>query len=132
MKVSSYLAISGVVAILFGLGFLLAPQAALPVYGVPAEPHNLMQTRYFGGAMVWVGLVAWLARKVRDGEALRALLQAGVVGNAVGALISIWAALSGLQNAMAWSSVLIYTLFLLGALYFLASPARIASAAHAS
>lgn len=132
MKASSYLAISGVLGVLFGLGFLLAPQATLPMYGVPTDPHNLMQMRYFGGAMVWVGLIAWLARNVRHGEALRAILQASVVGNAVGALISTWAALSGLQNAMAWSSVLIYTLLLIGALYLLASPARIASAVHAS
>lgn len=132
MKLNTYLTIAGALGILFGVTFLLAPQITLPLYGMPADPHTVLLTRYFGATLAWVGLFSWLARNVRDGAALRAILQASVLGNLAGALISIWAALSGLQNAMGWSSVVIYVLLLLGALYFVVSPARIASAAHAS
>lgn len=60
MKLATYLAISGVVALLFGLAFLLLPELALKQYGIPTEPHNVMEARYFGGTLVAYGLVPWL------------------------------------------------------------------------
>lgn len=124
MKLSTYLAVGGMIAILFGVEFLLAPAFALPQYGMPTGPHHLLQARYFGATLLTWGLIIWLMREVRDDAALRALLQASAVGHVLGILISGWAALTGLQTPMAWLSVLIYGVLLLGALYYLASPAR--------
>ena len=124
MKLALYLAITGVVAVLFGLEFLLLPEFALKQYGVPTDPHNVMQSRYFGGTLLGYGLVLWLGRSLRDDAALRVILQAGVVGNAIGAIISAVAAIAGLQNQMAWGSVMIYAVFFAGNLYYLSSSAR--------
>jgi hypothetical protein len=124
MKLGLYLAITGVVAMLFGLEFLLLPEFALKQYGVPTDPHNVMQSRYFGATLLAFGLVPWLGRSLRDDAALRVILLAGVVGNAIGAIISALAAIAGLQNQMAWGSVLIYAVFLAGNLYYLSSSAR--------
>jgi len=124
MKLSLYFAIIGVVAVLFGLAFILVPELSLKQYGIPTEPHNLMQSRYFGSTLLAFGLVPLLGRNLRDDAALRVILQAGVVSNGLGAIISAMAATSGLQNQMAWGSVLIYGVFLAGNLYYLSSPAR--------
>jgi len=124
MRLSSFLAVSGAIGVIFGLEFLLVPGFALPQYGMPTEPHNLLQARYFGASLLPWSLTAWLARGVRDDAALRALLSASAVGWLLGVVLSLWAALSGLQSAMAWLSVAIYGVFLLGALWFLSSPAR--------
>jgi hypothetical protein len=124
MKLSTFLAVAGALATLFGLGFLLVPAFALAQYGVPTDPHNLMQARYFGTTLLSVGLIFWLARRIRDDDALRAILLGGTVGNGIGAIISAWAALAGLQNALAWSSVAIYGLLCLGGIYFLGSATR--------
>ena len=118
MKVGTFLAIVGAVGVLFGLGFLLAPAPSIAMYGVPVEPHNLMQARYFGSALLALGLLVWLLRNVTDPEALRGVLLANAIGNGVGAVLSVWVATSGLENAMAWSSVALYGVFALGALYF--------------
>jgi hypothetical protein len=124
MKLKTYFAIAGVVAILFGVEFLLVPGYGLRQYGVPTDPHNVMQAMYFGATLLTYGLVVWLARGTCEEIAQRAILVASVVGNFAGVVVSAWAAVSGLQNAMAWSSVVIYALFVLGAVYFLAFPAR--------
>jgi hypothetical protein len=129
MKLRTFLAIMGGLGVLFGLEFLLVPGFGLPQYGVPADPHNLMQARFFGGTLLAWGLVSWLARGCRDDTAVRAILQGSLVGHLLGAILSAWAAVSGLENAMAWSSVAIYGLLAAGCLYFLASPARRMSAA---
>ena len=122
MKIGTYLSISGILSLIFGLEFLLLPEFSVKQYGVPAEPHLLMLGRYFGGTLVAYGVIFWLARSTRDQVALRALLLGAVVGNFIGLLISVWAWFAGLQNAMAWSSVVIYGLLLVGAAYFLSSP----------
>jgi len=88
MKLTTYLVIAGAVTILFGLELLLVPGFALRQYAIPTDPHNLMQARYFGGTLLAFGLVIWLARGTRDDVVLRAILQASIVGNVLGAGIS--------------------------------------------
>lgn len=124
MKIATYLAIAGAVSVLFGLEFLLVPAFGLKQYAVATEPQNLMQARYFGSALLTFGLVVWLARRTRDDLALRAILQAGVVGNVLGGAISVWAAIAGLQNRMVWGSIAIYVVFSLASIFYLTSPAR--------
>ena len=123
MKLSTFLTITGVLAVLFGAWFLLLPAMALSQYGVPIEPHNLIQARFFGATLLTVGLIVWLARSTRDSTSARALLIGSGIGHAIGAALAAWAAVTGLQNEMAWSAVVLYGLLLIGCLYFLATPA---------
>lgn len=124
MKISTYLSAGGAILLAFGLGFLLIPQVLNPIYGLPAEPHNLLQSRYFAAAFIAYGLTIWFMRHIQDDGTLRALLISNAIGDALGGGISLWAYMSGLQNAMVLGPVLLYAGFGLGALYFLGSPAR--------
>ena len=124
MRLRTFFAITGIIALLFGVFFLVFPEPALRQYGVPTEAHNQMQARYFGATLLQVGVVVWLARLTQDAISIRAILIAIIVGNAFAAAISVWAAITKLQNAMVWGSVLLYVLLLLGSLYFLVSPSR--------
>jgi hypothetical protein len=77
-----------------------------------------MQSRYFGATLMAFGLISFLARNTQDAVAIRALLVGGLVGNVIGAFISASAA-GGLQNNMAWVSVVIYGVFAAAAVYYL-------------
>lgn len=118
MKRELFFTIVGIVGALFGLGFLLFPELSLRTYGVPTDPHNLMQSRYFGSALLGLGLVYLLARDTRDPLAVRALLVTAVVSNTVGAWLSASAA-GSLQNQVAWLSVVIYVGFAAAAACYL-------------
>ena len=118
MRREMFFAVMGIFGVLFGLGFLFAPDLSLRAYGVPTEPHNLMQSRYFGSALLGFGLIYVLGRNTQDAEAIRALLVGALVGNLAGAVISASAA-GHLQNQLAWMSVAIYVAFAAGAAYYL-------------
>ena len=47
------------------------------------------------------------------------MLLAGLVGNAVGLIVSVMGVMSGAMNSLGWSAVLIYLLIGLGWAYFL-------------
>ena len=124
MKLTAFLGIAGVLALLFGLEFLLIPDMALAQYGVPAEAHHQMLARYFGSVLLAFGLLLMLARGTQEAATQRALLLASVAGNLVGLLLSLWARFAGLQGPLAWLSVAIYGALLLGALNFLLRSGR--------
>ena len=123
MKREMFFAITGIVGTLFGLAFLLVPEMSLRMYGVPTEPHNLMQARYFGSALLGIGRVSFLARNTQEPVAIRALLTAALVSNIAGCVISVSAA-GRLQNNMAWLSVAIYGAFAIAGAYYLFAPSQ--------
>jgi hypothetical protein len=114
MRLDRYLAVAGALALLFGLAFLLAPAQSLALYAMPTEAHNLLQSRYFGSALAALGVVGWLGRHTEDRVAGNAMVGGFVIGSLVGAGISTWAALTGLQGPMVWSGVAVYALLALG------------------
>jgi len=118
MSSKLYLTIAAVLAILYGIGFVLIPAKMGELYGVQPEPHAILNVQYFGSALLAWGVILWFARDL-DWAAVRGVLIGSVVGDAVGGLLSVWGISQGLVNAFGWTSVVIYVLLLLGALYLL-------------
>jgi len=129
MNAKTYLTISAVVAVLFGLAFLLAPTAAASVYGVPPEPHTALNLQFFGSALIGFGAVQWVAKDFRDWEAVRGILIASVIADALGLIVNLIGTFQGLINGMAWTTTAIYVLFIVGAIYCLSTRAETSSAA---
>jgi hypothetical protein len=118
MKLTALLSLTGVLAALFGLGFLLAPVQVLAIYGVRLEPNGAWLARYLGASLLSFGLLAWLARQAPKGPALRAVILGCFTLSAISLVLAVLHALSGLTNPLAWSSALIYLLLTLGFGYF--------------
>ncbi|HXE56970.1 MAG TPA: hypothetical protein VNK43_03135 [Gemmatimonadales bacterium] len=129
MRLRTFLTIAGALAIGFGLAFLLAPAATLAPYGIAtADPGVIVMSRFFGAALVQLGLLALLARTVVDRDALRAILMAGTAGTLTGLAVALWAQLARLIGPLGWSTVAIYALLSLGYGYFLQAVPRAAAA----
>ena len=123
MDTKLYLTISAIIAILYGIGFVLIPAKMVELYGVPPEPHAILNLQFFGSALLAWGVITWFARDL-DWAAVRGVLIGGIVGDVVGGLLSVWAIVEGLVNAFGWTSVVIYVLLLVGGLYFLSTGSR--------
>ena len=122
MKLSTFLSIVGVVAILFGISFVAAPAEVLAQYGITADRYTAFMSRFFGVALINVGLVAWYARHIVDPLGRRSIVLAGLIGDVLGFFVALQGQMNGVANALGWSTVLIYGLFAIGFAYFQFAP----------
>jgi hypothetical protein len=124
MKLATLLSIVGVVAVLFGIGFVAAPAELLAQYGVTADRYTAFMSRLFGATLVQVGVLSWLARAIVDSLGRRAIVLSGLIAMAIGFVVSLHGMLNGIANALGWSTVLIYALFAIGFGYLQFGPKR--------
>jgi hypothetical protein len=114
MRLGTLLRLAGLLALAFGIGFLFAPARVLSMYGVAAEPTAVLMARFFGSALVQLGLVFYLIRDVSDPTTRRGVVLGSFLGSLAGFVVSLTAQFWGLVNSFGWSSVAIYGALLLG------------------
>jgi hypothetical protein len=114
MRLSTLLLAGGLLAVVFGLGFLLLPATVLPVYGIQPEPSTVLMSRFFGASLVHLGAALYLVHETGEAITQRGLILAGVIGSAAGLAVALSGQLSGVVNVVGWSTVAIYGLLLLG------------------
>lgn len=118
MKLRSLLILHAVVALVFGIAFVLTPTPLLSFYGVTLSPGGRVVTQLLGAAHIGIGLLAWFVRNAAESEALRAIVLGYFVATVIGFIVTLLAQLSGVMNTLGWSAVGIYLLLALGYGYF--------------
>lgn len=118
MKLSNLMVVTAVVAILFGIAFVLAAGPLISLYGGTLTPAGTVVAQLFGAALIGYAVVNWFARNAKETEALRAIVLANFVADAIGFVVALLGQLSGAANALGWSTVAIYLLLALGFGYF--------------
>lgn len=126
MNTRTVLTVAAVLALLFAVGFLLIPATIGPLYGFAGSPAEVLITRFFGSALLALGLINWLAKDA-DYATLRPILLGNMIGDGVGALVALMGTMSGVTNALGWSTVVLYLLLGLAFayLYFMGQPVSI-------
>ncbi len=119
MTLRNWMSVKGVVCVVFGLAFILVPGTVLSLYAISAGPGGIYMTRLFGQAFIVIGLVMWLARDAAEADTRRGIALAVFVGDITGAILAATGQLSGLANALGWSTVALYLIFALGFGYYL-------------
>ena len=126
MRPNTVFLAGGVLAVAFGLSFLLVPTVVLPLYGAPTDAATVLMSRFFGVALLQVGLMLYLLRETRDAATQRSMALAGLVGSIAGVVVSLMGVMGGVVNALGWSTVAIYAGLLLGYLSVLRSQPTLA------
>jgi hypothetical protein len=99
MNSKLYLTIAGIIAILYGMGFVLIPEKMGDLYGVPYDPHSVLNIQFFGASLLGLGVIFWLARDFQEWAAVRGVLIGAVVADVVGGLVNTWGVTKGLFNS---------------------------------
>jgi hypothetical protein len=124
MTIKTFFTILAVLSFLFGVGFVLAPDQVLANYGIEHSPALALLGRLFGGALLALGAILWLARDFRDEAAVRAVLIGALIGDVVNLVVATMGTLAGTSNALGWFTVLIYLFGAVGSGYFLMAQTR--------
>jgi hypothetical protein len=114
MPLGTLLRIAGLLALGFGLGFIFAPVRVLALYGIPAENTVILMARFFGAALLQLGLVLYLIRDVSDPVTRRGVVLGSFLGSLAGFVVALTAQFWGVVNSFGWSTVAIYGALLLG------------------
>ncbi len=122
MTRAAFMLLHAILALAFGIAFVLAPAFVLGLYGVTTDSAGTFMARLWGAAAIQIGLAAWLARKDIDTPARRAIQLGNIGGLAVGFVIALLSQLAGLFNALGWSTVLLFFLLGVGYAYFHTRP----------
>ncbi len=119
MNLKNLFMINTVIALLFGLAFVLIPATALGWYGIDLLPKaGILMSRLFGSALLGIAILTWLVRSQGASEARTAIITGLLLHDALGFIVGLLAQLDGVANQLGWSTVIIYLLLALGYGYF--------------
>ena len=118
MKLTTLFIVYAFVSAVFGLAFVFVPERSLALYGITLSPGGVPIVRLFGAALLELGLLSWFARKSGDSEARQAIILAIFAGETLGFVVALYGQLSGVVNALGWSTVAVYLLLAIGFGYF--------------
>jgi len=118
MKLGTFMTIAAVLALVFGLVFILVPMQTMSLYGITLEAGGQWIGRYLGSAFLGIAVLTWRARKAQQGDALRAVILGNLVVSVTGLIVAVLNKISGTGNALVWSTVVIYIFLTAGFGYF--------------
>ncbi|MDP2469319.1 MAG: hypothetical protein Q8W45_06955 [Candidatus Palauibacterales bacterium] len=115
------------VCLAFGVYLLAAPTSLLGLLGADLTGAGLFTAREYGAAMIGTLLLAWFAKDAQAGDARGAILLDLFVYDGIGVIVTAWAILTGILNALGWSIVLVYAFFMVGSGYLFAKDRPLSS-----
>jgi len=118
MKLNTFMVIAAIVALVFGVGFIVAPAASLKPYGTTTDLTGLFLGRYLGSSLVGIAFITWLTRNAAPSDTRKGLLTGLFVTMLLGFVVALYDKFAGTGNALVWLNVVIYLLLGLGFGYF--------------
>jgi hypothetical protein len=118
MSRRAFASIAAVVSLVNGISGLIAPVALASFYGVTADSQTALAGQLLAGSYIGYGVINWTTRGCTDAALCRGIDAGNVVAWAVGAVIWIYAASTGLSNTVGWFGAAVAVAFTLGWAYF--------------
>jgi len=121
MKLKILMIVNSIVAIVFGVLFVIIPDQVLSLYGFGegvANPQLIYMCQLFGVSLIGLGLLTWIAKNAADSEARKAIVLALFVSDIIGFVVALINQINNVVNALGWSTVAIYLLLAIGFGYF--------------
>jgi hypothetical protein len=96
MKLKAVLTISAIYQAVVGVGMMLAPrQFGIDAVPPDASPALIAFLRIFGGPMLGISVLNWMARNAEPSTALNAIVLANVAGFGCVSVVDVWGVFGG-------------------------------------
>jgi hypothetical protein len=122
MKLKTLILIMAIFCLIWGAGFILLPLFFWSLYGLTLDVGGVYMSRQLGVVFFMLGMILWLARKVQDPVALRAITIGLFIGNTLGFVVALIGQFSAGISFLGWVGVVSYFLLALCFGYYLAKP----------
>ena len=120
MNLTNLFRLHAVLAALYALGLILAPHFIVGLLSpLPLNAVGTDISRLFGAALILVTFITGRASRLADRPARRMVAGGLLVYSTLGGIITAWRQFAGTWNALGWSSIISYLIFVLGYGYFL-------------
>lgn len=118
MKLKTLFIITSIVALVFGVVFVIIPTQVYSLYGIEADAGLNYMGQLFGAALIAIGLITWYSRNVADSDARKAIILSIFIAHGIGFVVALIGQLNNVVNALGWLTVVIYLLLTIGFGYF--------------
>jgi len=118
MQLKALFIITAIIAIVFGVLFIIIPAQMYSLYSIESNSALNYMGQLFGGALVGIGLVSWGARNAADSDARKAIILAFFIADVIGFIVALIGQLNNIVGSLGWLTVAIYFLLSLGFAYF--------------
>jgi hypothetical protein len=109
-----------IVAILFGLGFVLLPATLLDIYGVSLSDQGITVARLFGAAILSFPVLLWYAGRSDDPRFMMGASRTVFTYWLLGTIVLVIAQLDGqLDAAFGWATIGLHGVLLLWHGYYI-------------
>jgi hypothetical protein len=112
MKLKAVLIVSAIYQAIVGIGMMLAPrQFGIDAVPPDASPALIAFLRIFGGPMLGIAVLNWMARNAEPSTARNAIVLANIVGFGCVTLVDVWGVFTGGARPIAKLFLVIHLLF---------------------
>ncbi len=98
-----------VIAAIGGIACLAIPDVLLASFGVELSAMGLVIYRFWGAALLGLGMMAWIARGSQNQRRRLGFASALAIANLLAAIIAVLGQYAG-ANAAGWSNVALFSL----------------------
>lgn len=109
-----------VVAVLFGLGFVILPATLLDLYDVSLSDQGITVARLFGAAILSYPVLLWYAGRSDDAGFMMGASRTMFIYWLIGTVVLVIAQLDGQLNALfGWGTIGLHVVLLLWYVYYI-------------
>ena len=120
MKLSTFAIIVALLAVIFGLSFIIIPVQVGTFYGLSSNTAGILVSRYWGATLIFTGMIYWSYSGVSPAaKSWPKLLVFSIIYYVMQFALTLSAVLNGVGNANIWSTVVLYVLLVIGSVYYL-------------
>jgi len=113
--------LNALVSLLLGLVFLFMPTRTMEFFGMETYASTLLVARFFGTALVAIGLLLWFAKEATDEGVQKGMAWALFISSVLGLIVNVIgiSPASGVIRTNGYITVIVYVLFALGYAFML-------------
>ncbi|MBR9920646.1 MAG: hypothetical protein GYB31_07380 [Bacteroidetes bacterium] len=120
MKRKTFLLITAIIYVPFGIAMILMPETLYGLYGFELGKAGLVLGQVVGSAITGMGIINFVARKdASNSSAIMGILWGNLIYHVVDIMVVMPPTINGLVGSLTWSFVGLHVVLAIGFAYYL-------------